>query len=597
MGKVKVTRLQNGRTSQDDAEVLKPTLMHSFVVDFPEVVTPQTASYSSSSPFDTTYCLRTVESSSSAENLKSKFSGPAPSVKSIEWHLGAVPTLVAFSTTCDPIKIVLPRNGADLEVTRILSTTTARVESSDSSSPEVEAGHVNSRQNSSCAAQVGSRSRVIAPRVRVHSFGGASQKSEMVIAVDSIGSVTVLFDPVNGGLKLREPSSYLESERNKRVKAVCLSGDDSVVCIAYSMSSSLADTAKMLATCRGLLSIENLHEAISATQHGSSLRSSRGFRHILAGTSLRDAIDVPARTDLGTASTATEASSCPAVRLEEATHRTRYPAANQAAHTTFSQSKLAEDESNATEYLRFDSSSVSVMDSLLFINNRARSTDGEAVEGSLSSSILNRHSLTDSETKSIKQLPLNGLSSAMGNNDFGSCHTPASFDIFGEVEVKWLREPGAAPCSTDGDKFQNGKPVTQCNESKKENENLNVISTGEKFMRVPIMDPLLAHPDILFYREHTQPLPSTLLSSPEAAADQSPLLMGHLAVGSTQSGRVLIYALQATPIGHSATIHHTFDLPGNQVQLVSFIPLSKHIAESLITCSNSLYDLITSIEN
>ena len=579
MGKDKVTRLQNGRISQDDAEVLKPTLMHSFVVDFPDVATPQTSSYSSNSPFDTTYCLRTVESSNSAKNLKSKFSGHAPSIKSIEWHLGAVPTLVAFSTTCDPIKIVLPRNGADLEVTRILSTISKRVESSDTSTPEVEPGYVHSRQNSSCAVQVGSRSRVIAPRVHSYSFGAASLKSEMVIAVDSIGSLIVLFDPVNDGLKLREPSSYLESERNKRVKAVCLSGDDSVVCIAYSVSSSLADTAKMLAPCRGLLSIENLHEAISATQHGSSLRSSRGFRHILAGTSLRDAIYVPARTDSDTASTIieasscpavcpTEASSCPAVCLNEATHRTRSPAANQAAYTAISQS--AEDESNATEYLRFDSSSVSVMDSLLFIKNRARSRDGEAVEGSSSSNFLNRHSLTDSVTKSKKQPPLNALSSATGSNDFCNYHTPASFDIFGEVEVKWLREPGAAPCSTDCGKFQNGKPTTQCNESK--NENLNVISTGEKVMRVPIMDPLLAHPDILFYREHTQPLPSKLLSSPEAAAtaaavfNQSPLLMGHLAVGSTQSGRVLIYALKATPIGHSATIHHTFDLPENQVQ-------------------------------
>ena len=568
MAKDKVTTLQNGRTCQVDAEVLKPTLMHSFVVDFLEDVTPQTSSYSSNSPFDTTFCLRTVESNNSAEKLKSKFSGHAPSIKSIEWHLGAVPTLVAFSTTCDPIKIILPRKGADLEVTRILSTIIKRVKSSDSSTPEVEPGHVNSRQNSSCAVDVGSRSRVIAPRV--HSFGGASLKSDIVIAVDSIGTVIVLFDSMNGGLKLREPSSSLESERNKRVKAVCLSSDDSVVCIAYSVSSTLVNTAKMLAPCRGLLSIENLHEAISATQHGSSLRSSRGFRHILAGTSLRDAINVPYRNDSGTASTTTEASSCPAVCLKEATHRTRSPTGNLAAYTTISQSSLAEDDSNATEYLRFDSSSVSVMDSLLFIKDRARSTDGEEVEGSSSSSFLNRHSLSDSETKSKEQLPLNAHSSATGSNDFGSCHTPACLDVFGEVEVKWLREPGAAPCRTDCGKFQNDKRTTQCNESK--SENLNVISTAENVIRVPIIDPLLAHPDILYYREHIQPLPSTLLSSPEAAAtaaaifNQSPLLMGHLAVGSTQSGRVLIYALKATPIGHSATIHHIFDLPENQVQ-------------------------------
>lgn len=578
MGKDKVTRLQNGRTCQVDAEVLQPTLMHSFVVDFPEDVTPQTSSYSGDSPFDTTHCLRTVESNNSAEKLKSKFSGHGPSIKSIEWHLGAVPTLVAFSTTCNPIKIILPRKGADPEITRILFTITKRLKSSDSSTPEVEPGHVNSRQNSSSAVDVGSRSRVIAPRV--HSFGGASLKSDIVIAVDSIGTIIVLSDPMNGGLKLREPSSSLESERNKRVKAVCLSSDDSIIFIAYSVSSTLVDTAKMLAPCRGLLSIENLHEAISATQHGSGLRSSRGFRHILAGTSLRDAINVPYRKASGTASTTTKASgtastttdtsSCPAVCLKEATHQTRSPTENQAAYTTIIQSSCSEDDSNATEYLRFDSSSVSVMDSLLFIKDRARSIDREAVEGSSSSRFLNRHSLADSETKSKEQLPLNAHSSATGSNDCGSSHTLASFDIFGEVEVKWLREPGAAPCRTDCGKFQKGKRTTQCDESK--SENLNVISTAENVMRVPIIDPLLAHPDILFYREHIQPLPSTLLSSPEAAAtaaaifNQSPLLMGHLAVGSTQSGRVLIYALQATPIGHSATIHHTFDLPENQVQ-------------------------------
>ena len=583
---------------QDDTAARKPTLLHNCDFIFPGIGTLETTRYNSNSSVDTTSHLRTVNRTSSIGNSKSQIGGHAPSIKSIEWHHSAVPTLLAFSTICDPIKIVLPRMKAGVEVSSILCSSSQQGRALDTSVQVIGSEDLPSLPETTSPVQTGPRETAPAPRVhpfgeaaaapRVHPFGGASVKSNIVIAVDSIGSVIVLLDPVNDSPKMIKPSCSLESVRNRRVKAVCLSGDDSVVCIAYSVSSTStstsAGTAFLLSPCKDLLSIKSLHEAISTSHHGSSSRSSSGFRHILAGTSLRDAIHVPSRTNPGTSSMPIQASSHPPVYPHVSTRGTHTPPATQDTYATISRASDAADESTPTVCVRSDSSFVSVMGSLLHIEDGQQhsrgvieqSTSGSEVKVKESSriSFLSHHSPDGLERKlNTKHLPLDVIEGDTSSISISKGNTPGDCEAVGEVEMRWLTEPGATLLNTHCElhiceSTHNNKCTAKCNEKK---EKQITVAMAEIVMRVFITDPLLAQPDLLSYREHTQPLPSEPSSPLTAAVTASALpictshLMGYLAVGSTQSGRVVVYAIEGSFTGHSATIHHTFDLPNGQV--------------------------------
>lgn len=570
-GRAKGPRLQNGCFKHEDADetmVLKPTLLYSCDIVFPGIMTPLNSTYSRNASVDTASSLRTIDSANSTGDSKSQFGSQTPSIKSIEWHMSAVPTLIAFSTTCDPIRIVLPRSDAELEITRVLC-------SSSDSLTEVEGSEVVDRPPSSrSATQTGPKNA--APRV--HPFGGASLKSDIVIAVDSIGSLTVLAGPVNDGPKTLESSSSLMSVKNKQVRAVCLSGDDSIVCIAYSLSWKSSGTASVQTPSKDLLSIESLQEAISASHHGhgSRSRSSTGFQHALAGTSLRDAIYVPDRAPSGLIPMSVEASSHTPVCISAAASRAHSPPSHQDACAAISQSEDPEAESTSTVCVLSDSTFVSVMDSLLCIGDDRQhcagvieqSADGRVVMARSVSSFLDPSTPEVLRTESnAKHLPLNTVSCSTISRSGGGYSVLPVPEPVGEVEVKWLREPNAVFCSTNGD-TRRGDSTHRSDEK---NQNEKAKRTAETVMRVPITDPLLAQPDLLFYREHTQLLPLECSSSPEpavtavAVANRSSLLMGYLAVGSTQSSRVLVYALKGSLSGYSATVHHTFNLPKDQV--------------------------------
>jgi hypothetical protein len=577
-GRAKGPLLQNGCFKyevEDETTVLKPTLLHSCAIVFPGIVTPLNSAYSSNASVDTTSYLRNIDSANSTGNFKSQFGSQAPSIKSIEWHMSAVPTLIAFSTTCDPIRIILPRSNAELEVTRVLCSLT------DSSIQVEGSGDVDRPPSSRSATQTAGPKNA-APRV--HPFGGASLKSDIIIAVDSTGSLTVLAGPVNDGPKSRESSCSLMSLKNKQVKAVCLSGDDSAVCIAYSLSSKSSVMASVQTPRKEMLSIESLQEAISASQHGSRSRSSTGFQHALAGTSLRDAIYVPDRTHSGPISMPVEASSYTPVCISAAVCRAHSSPSHQDACAAISQSEDPEADGTSTVCVRSDSTFVSVMDSLLCIGDDRQHCIGvsEQIAGGRAVKAPSRSSFMNNSTPEIfgtestaKHLQLNTVSCSTISSSGGVCNILPVSESVGEVEVKWLGEPGAVFGNSDcGTRTGDG---THSSDEKNRNERAKKVV--ETVVRVPITDPLLAQPDLLFYREHTQVPPSECSSSPLlavtalAVADRSSLLMGHLAVGSTQSSRVLVYALKGSLSGYSATIHHTFNLPEGQV---SRIP-SNHI--------------------
>ena len=571
-GRAKGPLLQNGCFKyENETMVLKPTLLHSCAIAFPGFVTPLNSTYSRNSPVDTTSYPHDIDGANSTGDFKSQFGSQAPSIKSIEWHMSAVPTLIAFSTTCDPIRIILPRSDAELEVTRVLCS------SSDSLTQVEGSEDVDRPPSSRSATLTGPKNAAH----RVHPFGGASLKSGIVIAVDSTGSLTVLAGLVKDGPKTLELTCSLMSLKNKQVRAVCLSGDDSVVCIAYSLSWQSSGTASVQTPSKDKLSIESLQEAISASQHGngSRSRSSTGFQHALAGTSLRDAIYVPDRTRSGSIPMSAEAFSLPPVCIRAAVSRAHSPPSHQDASAAISQSEDPEADSTSTVCVRSDSTFVSVMDSLLCIGDDRQhrtgvieqSTGGRAVKAPSRSSFLNPSTAEVLGTESnAKHLPLTTVSCSTISSSGSGCNMLLVLESVGEVEVKWLREPNAAFCGTDCDK----RTGDSTHSSDEKNQNEKAKRTAENVMRVSITDPLLAQPDLLFYREHTQPLPSECSSSHEpavtalAVANKSSLLMGYLAVGSTQSSRVLVYALKGSPIRFSATIHHTFNLPKDQVSQI-----------------------------
>ena len=576
-GRAKEPRLQNGCIKYEDEDetiVLKPTLLHSCTIVFPGIMTPLNSAYSSNASVDTTSHLRNIDGANSTGNFKSQFGSQAqaPSIKSIEWHMSAVPTLIAFSTTCDPIRIILPRSNAELEVSRVLCS------SSDSSTKK------EGPEDADCPPSSRSATQTAGPKnaaPRVHPFGGASLKSDIVIAVDSTGSLTVLAGPVNDGPKTLESSCSLMSLKNKQVRAVFLSGDDSFVCIAYSLSSKSSGKALVQTSRKDVLSIESLQEATSASQHGHGLRSrsSTGFQHALAGTSLRDAIYVPDRINSGPIFMSVEASSHTPVCISAAVSRADSSPSHQDACAAISQSEDPEAEGTSTVCVLSDSTFVSVMDSLLCIGDDRQHRKGviEQSAGERAVKALSRSSFLDPSTPKVlgaesnaKHLPLNTVSCSTISSSGGGCNALPVSESVGEVEVKWLREPGAVFGSTDCDTRTGDGTHSSDEKNQKEKANKAV----ETVMRVPITDPLLAQPDLLFYREHTQLPPSECSSSPLlavtalAVADRSSLLMGYLAVGSTQSGRVLVYALKGSLSGFSATIHHTFNLPKDQVSRI-----------------------------
>jgi hypothetical protein len=573
-GRAKGPRLQNGcikYKDKDETMVLKPTLLHSCAIVFPGILTPLNSAYGSNVSVEMPSHLRTIDSDSSTGNFKSQFGSQAqaPSIKSIEWHMSAVPSLIAFSTTCDPIRIILPRSDAELEVTRVLC-------SSSDSLTQVEGSEDVDRPPSSRSATQTAGPKNAAPRV--HPFGGASLKSDIVIAVDSTGSLTVLAGPVSDGSKTQESSCSLMSLKNKQVRAVCLSGDDSIVCIAYSLSSKTSSTASVQTSRKDMLSIESLQEAISASQHGSRSRSSTGFQHALAGISLRDAIYVPDRIHSGPILLSVEASSYTPVCISAAVSRAHSSPSHQDACAAISQSEDPEAEGTPTVCVRSDSSFVSVMDSLLCIGDDRQHRMGviEQSAGGRAAKAPSRSSFLNPSTQEVfvaesnaKHLPLNTVSRSTISSSGGGCNVLPVSESVGEVEVKWLREPGAVYGSSDRDT----RTGDGAHSSDEKNQNEKANKAVETVMRVPITDPLLAQPDLLFYRERTQlPLSecssSLLAVTALAVADSSSLLMGYLAVGSTQSSRVLVYALKGSLSGYSATIHHAFDLPKDQVNRI-----------------------------
>ena len=574
-GRAKGPRLQNGcfkHEGEDETMVLKPTLLHICAIVFPGIVTPLNSAYRSNATVDTPSHLRTINSANSTGNFKSQFGiqAQAPSIKSIEWHMSAVPTLIAFSTTCDPIRIILPRSDAELEVTRVLC-------SSSDSSIQVEGSEDGDRPPSSRSHTQTAGPKNAAPRV--HPFGGASLNSDIIIAVNSTGSLTVVAGSVIDGSKTLESSSSLMSLKNKQVRAVCLSGDDSVVCIAYSLSSKSSGTALVQTSRKDMLSIESLQEAISASQHGSRSQSSTGFQHALAGTSLRDAIYVPDRTHSGPISMSVEASLYTPVCISAAVSRAHSSPSHQDACAAISQSEDPEAEGTSTVCVRSNSTFVSVMGSLLCIGDNRQhcmgvieqSAGGRAVKALSRSSFLNPSTPEDvGAESSATHLPLNTVSCSTISGSGGGCNALPVSESIGEVEVKWLREPGAVFGSSDCD-TRTGDG-THSSDEKNQNEKAN--KAVETVIRVPITDLLLAQPDLLFYREHTQLPPIKSSSCPllavtaRAVADRSSVLMGYLAVGSTQSSRVLVYALKGSLSGYSATIHHTFNLPKDQVRRI-----------------------------
>ena len=207
--------------------------------------------------------------SATAPTISTTSGMPSPfSIRRIEWHTCALPTLVAFSLTSNPVRIELPRRAKDTTVVDLFE---------------------NQPQCNSKAKVKGEGE--VKVKVKVHPYGAVSVSGKQVYAVDVAGCVTVLLDPLNDpqaritSASSSSSSSMLGVGSSREVKAMCVSGDDSVVCVSYSIPTALSPTS-LLSSSSSLLSLKSLQSVVGSRPNG-------GFTHVLAGASLHDALFVP----------------------------------------------------------------------------------------------------------------------------------------------------------------------------------------------------------------------------------------------------------------------------------------------------------------